>query len=127
MPAFYDETQYAGGLLPSDRVVVALSGKQIVGAYRLAREHDVLVLRGMRVRSQHRRQGIGVRLLDALSGLTEPCYCLPLVHLADSLYGRAGFAALTQAETPAFPRERAAEYARRGFDVIVMRREPTAS
>ena len=86
----YRETDYAGGVLPSDRIVVAKSDGRLLGAYRLVREHDVLVLRGMRVRAALRRQGIGTRLLDALQDIEEPCYCVPHAYL-EGFYGRAGF------------------------------------
>jgi N-acetylglutamate synthase-like GNAT family acetyltransferase len=121
----YDETQYAGGILPSDQVVVALSDGCLVGACRLAREHDVLVLRGMRVRAPLRRRGIGARLLDALKDVEETCYCVPLTSL-EGFYGAAGFVRVEAGETPSFLRERASQYRARGFNVLVMRRDPSA-
>ena len=124
LPAFYDETEYGGGTLPSDRIVVAVSEGRLVGAYRLAREQGLLVLRGMRIRSEHRRQGIGRRLLQALTDVSEPCYCVPYAYLAH-FYGQAGFVLLAEAETPGLLRARAAEYRRRGLDVVVMGRRPT--
>jgi N-acetylglutamate synthase-like GNAT family acetyltransferase len=123
---FYVETAYAGGIRPTDQVVVALSRGQLVGAYRLAREHGLLVLRGMRVRADLRRHGIGARLLDALKDVEEACYCVPHSYLS-SFYGRAGFEPAQPAETPAFLRERAERYDARGLNVVVMRREPAQS
>ena len=120
---FYDETEYSGGILPSDRIVVALSDGRLVGAYRLVREHDLLVLRGMRVRASLRRQGIGVRLLHALTDFGESCYCVPHACL-EGFYGHVGFALLANTETPGFLLARAAQSRGQGLDVIVMRREP---
>jgi len=122
----YRETDYAGGVLPSDRIVVAKSDGRLLGAYRLVREHDVLVLRGMRVRAALRRQGIGTRLLDALQDIEEPCYCVPHAYL-EGFYGRAGFVSLEKAEMPPFLRTRATQYRAKGLDVIVMKREPAAA
>jgi len=119
----YREADYTPGVLPSDRIVVAESDGHLVGAYRLAREHDVLVLRGMRVHLGLRRQGIGIRLLDALQDIEEPCYCVPHAYL-QGFYGRVGFVSLQAEEMPAFLCSRAAEYRAKGLDVVIMKREP---
>ena len=120
---FLRSEAYAGGVQSSDELVVALRDGEVVGAFRLAREDGLLVLRGMRVRSDARGQGVGSRLLGALTGLAEPCYCVPHAHL-QGFYGRAGFARLPDAEAPALLGERLALYRERGLDVVVMRREP---
>lgn len=120
---FLRETGYAGGILASDRLVIAVWGERLAGAFRLAREEGVLVLRGMRVREDLRRKGIGRRLLGALAGLGEACFCVPHSYL-DGFYGGAGFARLPETETPAFLRDRARRYREQGLDVIVMRRDP---
>lgn len=122
----YREAGYTPGVLPSDRIVVAESDGRLVGAYRLAREHDVLVLRGMRVHLALRRRGIGIRLLDALQDIEEPCYCVPHAYL-QGFYGRVGFVSLQAEEMPAFLCSRAAEYRAEGLDVVVMKREPKAA
>ena len=122
---FYCDTEYAGGILPSDRVVVATFEGRIVGVCRLARENGSLVLRGMRVGAGLRRHGIGARLLDALRDVEEACYCVPHAYLAH-LYGKAGFVTVPAAEIPAFLRVRAEQYRAKGLNVVVMRREPVA-
>jgi len=119
----YREADYTPGVLPSDRIVVAASDGHLVGAYRLAREHDVLVLRGMRVHLGLRRQGIGIRLLDALQDFEEPCYCVPHAYL-QGFYGRVGVVSLQAEEMSAFLCSRAAEYRAKGLDVVIMKREP---
>jgi N-acetylglutamate synthase-like GNAT family acetyltransferase len=123
---FLIETGYGGGVLPSDRLVAAEQDGRVVGAFRLAREEGVLVLRGMRVREDLRGAGIGRRLLGALAGLEEVCYCVPHAYL-EEFYGGAGFARPPDAETPDFLRERAQRYHEQGLDVIVMRRDPGGS
>ncbi len=121
--AFLRDAAYGGGVQPSDRLVVAKADATVVGAYRLAREEGVLVLRGMRVREDVRRNGIGGRLLQALAQLDEPCFCVPHAYL-EAFYGSAGFSRLRAAEVPGFLEARAAAYAEQGLEVIVMRREP---
>ena len=120
---FLREAAYGGGVRPTDRLVVAAADSALVGAYRLARESGVLVLRGMRVREDLRHKGIGKRLLGALAQLDEACFCVPHAYL-ETFYGSAGFARLLAADAPAFLLARAADYGERGLEVIVMRREP---
>lgn len=50
----------------TDALVVAEHEGVLGGAVRICDAHDVLVLRGMRVREGMRRQGIGARLLQAV-------------------------------------------------------------
>ena len=120
---FYRETEYAGAVLPSDKLVIAVRGSELVGVYRLAREHGALVLRGMRVHASARHQGVGTRLLDGLRGLKERCYCVAHAHL-ESFYGRAGFVSLREEHAPPFLSKRLAEYQAQGLNVRIMRREP---
>jgi hypothetical protein len=121
---FLRAADYRGDILDSDCLIVAESGDSVVGAFRLVREHGCLVLRGMRVRCDMRRQGVGLRLLGALGDLDEPCYCVPHRHL-EGFYGRAGFETLSVELTPDFLAARLTDYRDRGLDVVAMRREPT--
>jgi GNAT superfamily N-acetyltransferase len=121
--AFYRETGYEGRVRADDRLVLAERDGELVGVYRLAREHGVLVLRGMRVHASVQRQGVGARLLVPLLDLDECCYCVAHAHL-DSFYGRAGFEPLADESTPAFLSERLASYRARRLDVRVLRRLP---
>jgi N-acetylglutamate synthase-like GNAT family acetyltransferase len=117
---FYADTQYTGGLSPLDRIVVAEHEGTLVGAYRLAREEGVLVLRGMRVASAWQGRGVGTRMLRHLEPIREPCFCVPYSHLT-AFYARAGFVAASRC--PAFLRQRVATYRSRDLDVCVMVRE----
>jgi GNAT superfamily N-acetyltransferase len=118
---FYSETQYAGRPSPIDRIIVAEHAGHLVGAFRLAREEGVLVLRGMRVAAVWRRRGVGTRMLNHLeAALRETCFCIPYSHLT-AFYAGANF--VTTSESPTFLRERITEYRSRGLDVCLMVRE----
>jgi N-acetylglutamate synthase-like GNAT family acetyltransferase len=122
--AFYRDNGYEPGISPSDIIVVAESGGVLYGAVRICQEHDVLVLRGMRVGESMRRQGIGTRLLRAVESLigARECFCIPHRYLRP-FYGRIGFVEIGATAAPRFLRERCAAYRRDyGLDVIVMRR-----
>jgi N-acetylglutamate synthase-like GNAT family acetyltransferase len=125
--AFYRDNGYGPAIDPADAIVVAEVAENegaLCGAVRMCDEHDVLVLRGMRVCEGMRRQGIGTRLLQAVEPVigARECFCIAHRYLR-SFYGRSGFVEIEAAEAPPFLRERRAEYGRAyGLDVIVMRR-----
>jgi hypothetical protein len=69
--AFYTECGYRGGVSSEDTIVATTIGNRIIGVVRLCPEEGVLVLRGMEVRLEHQRRGIGslmLRELDKLLG-----------------------------------------------------------
>lgn len=110
-----------GGVLSSDRIVLLELRSKIIGAYRLAREEGVLVLRGMRVSQEVQGRGFGRLLLAVLSAIREPCYCVPHARL-QAFYGLVGFTLVPSAQGPAFLRDRVQEYTARGLAVILMLR-----
>jgi GNAT superfamily N-acetyltransferase len=118
---FYRGTRYDGGVLASDRIVLLELGNRIAGAYRLAAEGGVLVLRGMRVSPELRGHGLGRLLLTVLVTLREPCHCVPHAHL-QPFYGRVGFSPLPRGQGPAFLQDRIRAYRARGLDVVLMLR-----
>ena len=122
---FYRETDYGGGLRLSDTLVVAEDEGVLVGAVRLCDEFGELVLRGMRVRRDLQRRGIGSLLLLELEPFLRErvCYCVPHRYLF-SFYGQIGFSEVASEEAPSFLRERVEEYTRLGLDVVVMKRVP---
>ncbi|MGE4056230.1 MAG: GNAT family N-acetyltransferase [Vicinamibacterales bacterium] len=97
---------------------------ELVGVVRLAREHETLVLRGMRVHSRLQRQGIGRRLLETLGREIgdERCYCIPFRWLV-GFYGEIGFQEIEVTDVPPFLAQRCAGYLEKGQNVVVMRRE----
>ena len=111
--AFYHAAGYGGVVSPSDDLLLAEVDQSLTAVVRLAHEHGVTVLRGMRVAPALQRQGIGQRLLqavDATLGLT-PCYCVPYAHLVQ-FYGQIGFQEIAPAAAPPFLAERLATYRR---------------
>jgi len=122
--AYYQESQYGQALDPQDSYVIAEEAGAIYGAVRLCEEHGVLVLRGMSVSPENRRQGIGTRMLKVLEFLigNRECYCIPYSHLR-SFYAQVAFHEIDPREAPVFLQERLAIYQNRlRLDVILMRR-----
>ena len=123
--ALYAEAGYGAAVQADDTVIVARNEAMLVGVLRLCPEEGVMVLRGMQVRLEYQRQGVGARMLAAclphLAG-TE-AFCLPYAHL-DGFYAAAGFARAENPALPGFLARRLDAYRARGQDVIAMRRSP---
>jgi GNAT superfamily N-acetyltransferase len=120
--AFYRHNDYISTVGPADIIVVAEHGGELCGAVRICEEHGALVLRGMRVREDMRKRGIGTRLLEAVEPIVSgrECFCIPHRYL-DSFYGRIGFLETDAVRAPPFLRERCTEYRREyDLDVIIM-------
>lgn len=124
--AFLRREGYTSDVSLADHVFVATVGGELAGVVRLSTEHGVLVLRGMRVRSDLQRKGIGshllTRLKDAIAG--DLCYCIPFGWLL-SFYGSIGFEEVAESSAPAFLAERLQRYRQKGLDVVIMRRLPS--
>jgi N-acetylglutamate synthase-like GNAT family acetyltransferase len=122
--SFYLENGYDSPLDDEDTFLVVEDGGHIVAALRLCHEQGVIVLRGMQVRQDCQRRGIGSTLLRyAASVLGENhCYCIPYSYL-ERFYEGVGFVRIDPLEAPAFLRERWSTYmGKLGLDVILMRR-----
>ncbi|MCI0691727.1 GNAT family N-acetyltransferase [candidate division KSB1 bacterium] len=121
---FYRETAYYGGLNAADTVIVAESDGELVGAVRLCEEEGILVLRGMRVREDFRRRGVGTQILAAVDRFVgeRRCYCIAHRYLR-SFYGQIEFDEIQLTAAPAFLQHRLAKYTEQGLDVIIMARE----
>jgi N-acetylglutamate synthase-like GNAT family acetyltransferase len=124
--AFLRREGYAHSMEESDRLFVSELADEVVGAVRLCQEEGVLVLRGMRVRSDVRRRGVGTHLLRrvALAAQLEACYCIPYRWLIP-FYAQVGFREVTAEQVPAFIASRNAKYVNDGLDVVMMYRPPT--
>lgn len=120
----YAEAGYDAPIDPSDTVMVATCGGQLLGAVRLCSEHGVTVLRGMQIGSSVQRQGIGSGLLAACQPRLDrgPAFCLPYSYLI-GFYAVAGFEVVGAAGLPDFLARRLDGYLARGLDVVAMRRK----
>lgn len=121
--AFYVACGHSGPLEPAERVLIAETAGQIVGAVRLCVEHGAQVLRTMRVRPDAQRRGIGRLLLGRFVTMlaTAECFCLPYAHLA-GFYGAIGFEPIGPEALPPHLVARLAGYRRERPNVIAMRR-----
>ncbi|MBN1312754.1 MAG: GNAT family N-acetyltransferase [Anaerolineae bacterium] len=124
---FYRLIGYEAIINQKDAIVVSEEGGELCGAARLCLERGILVLRGVRVREEYQRQGIGTQLLRALVPVIRgrECFCIPHRYLR-SFYGQIGFVEVDPAAAPPFLAERHVEYrSGGGLDVIIMRRPST--
>jgi pimeloyl-ACP methyl ester carboxylesterase/N-acetylglutamate synthase-like GNAT family acetyltransferase len=123
--AFYIACGNSGLFAPSDRVLIAEAGGQIIGAVRLCVESGVQVLRTMRVRPDWQRQGIGRAVLRRFVTMLadEDCFCLPCPRLV-GFYGEIGFEPVAPEALPPHLAARLAAYRRErpNVEVIAMRR-----
>jgi predicted N-acetyltransferase YhbS len=121
--AFLKGQGYPRAIPPEDRVFAAFRGGDVVAVVRLAPEEGVVVLRGMRVRPDVQRRGVGRELLRvAASALGHAeCYCIAYRWLT-SFYGEAGFAEMAPEAAPPFLATRFAGYVADGSSVVLMRR-----
>ena len=121
---FYRRFDYTRHVSAGDTILIAERQGEICAALRLAVEHGVLLLRGMRVAAEMRRQGIGAQLLHAAAPVIggRECFCVPLRHLV-GFYGQIGFVEIEPENAPKFLRERITEYrGDLGLDVLLMRK-----
>ena len=123
----YAASNYGGGIKPEDVGFLATVSEEPVGAVRFTTEEGLLLLRGMMIKPAYQRQGIGsemLRVVDPFIG-NSACHLIGRAHLR-SFYGNIGFAEVAGSEVPAFLRERAEGYIRKGFPCIFMYRKPKA-
>jgi GNAT superfamily N-acetyltransferase len=120
---FYQSCESAGRAQPGDRILFAETASEIMGLVRLCPENGHLILRGMRVRSDQQRRGVGRQLLFAAEewiGDAE-CFCLPYTHL-ERFYGTIGFKLVPPEALPKYLQNRMAQYSGRGLSIIGMKR-----
>ena len=122
--SFYQSCGYDSPLEATDVILLFEEDQEIKAAVRLCREEGVVVLRGMQVREDCQRQGIGSSLLEYTRSVLggDLCFCIPYAYLED-FYGQIGFSRIDPSDAPAFLNERYRLYRSRiGLDVILMRR-----
>jgi N-acetylglutamate synthase-like GNAT family acetyltransferase len=123
--AFLRSQGYAHSVGNHDRFFLSEISGEIVGAVRLSPEEHVLVLRGMRIRPDVQRRGVGTHLLRrvALAAGLEACYCISYRWLIP-FYAQVGFREVTVKQVPEFLAIRNARYVNDGLDVVMMYRPP---
>lgn len=116
----YKTCNYNGGLQDTDKVVIA-TDKQIIGAVRMCTENGINVLRGMQVKPQWQRKGIGSAMLKFLADHLDMdgCYCLPFKHLK-LFYGAIGFNEIPAQLAPEFLAERLQKYLSSGHNEMII-------
>jgi N-acetylglutamate synthase-like GNAT family acetyltransferase len=108
---FYTSQRRSRGAETADFLLLAESDNLVVGVVRLCQEQGYLMLRGMLIERDHRRKGLGVRMLRDLEKRLrdQDCYCIPYAHLIP-FYGIIGFQAVEDDEVPDFLSGRLAKY-----------------
>lgn len=123
LAAFYLQCNYGGNFDAADDVFYAMEDGGLVAVVRLALESDVLVLRGMQVLPRLRGKQIGRQLLrymiNNISQLKMPCYCLPHTHLLN-FYADVGFIIAKAHSSPAFLIKRKLKYTQQGLNIELM-------
>ena len=124
---FYKSTTYKRPVSERDRVFAAEEAGLIFGALRIESRDSVQVLRGMYMRPDHVRKGIGSQLLYSIEPILaqSDSYCIPLGHLLD-FYGKVGFRHIQSETAPPFLAERLDGYLQEGKDVVIMFRPATS-
>lgn len=121
---FYEIARYAGEVVEGDDVYFAECDGLKLGVVRIAKEHNISVLRGMQVLAPYQGKGIGQKLLEYIEPALgpEPVYCIPWDHLA-KFYNSIGFRVIETAEAPEFLAKRLEGYLHRGRKVLLMKRD----
>ena len=123
---FYVKCGYGGTFSGSDDVFYVVENDRLSGVVRIALENGILILRGMQVLPTLRGKQIGRKLLsymvDNISQIKAPCYCLPHDHLA-RFYGDAGFIMADPKDVPEFLIKRQLKYTEQGLNIDLMVRQ----
>ena len=126
--AFYESQSYHGGIAVEDFALGAWDGGRIVGLVRLAEEHDVNLLRGMFIDASYQRQGLGTRMLEALTPEMElTTHWLICPDRLNDFYARVGFQPAPVDERPPHLVVRAAKYQQVARGTMNVLRRPPAN
>ena len=123
---FYERNEKSPCARDEDLFFIAMENATPLGCVRFCVESGTPMLRTMRVDSEHRRRGIGSRLLQAFAEYLDAnsihdVFCLPYSHL-DAFYGSVGFERVLPEDAPPFLQERIRAYDPTGALYLVMRR-----
>jgi RimJ/RimL family protein N-acetyltransferase len=126
--SFYHLCGYTGPVDDNDDMVIAFDNQEIMGVMRLVFERGVFVLRGMNIREDYQRRGIGTQMLAEFDKLitnknAEIIYCLCGAHL-ESYYGQLQFKKVDQLNSvPQFLVDRMLGYQAKYGPQLVLRRD----
>lgn len=120
---FYKLTNYSRIVSSAERVFVAESDGEILGAVCIENKEQINVLRGMYVLPQLIGKKIGSNLLKFIEPFLSEAdaFCIPYRHL-EGFYSKVGFSVASENTTPEFLMERLQGYLDKQSDVIVMYR-----
>jgi N-acetylglutamate synthase-like GNAT family acetyltransferase len=125
--AFYATCGYTGPTESKDDVILARTGDTLVGVVRLVQERAVHLLRGMYLRQDLQRHGIGSKMLKKFELLAntrrlEEIFLTCGPHL-EGFYGQIGFhKAGPSIDPPSFLVQRSHGYSSRHGEQIIMYR-----
>jgi N-acetylglutamate synthase-like GNAT family acetyltransferase len=109
---YYESRRRSRGANDTDILLLAEDEDAgVVGVVVLRQEQGYRVLRGMDIRQDYRRQGLGARMLNNLERhmRDQDCYCLPYAHLIP-FYRIVGFEIVSDTELPDLLKERLTEH-----------------
>jgi GNAT superfamily N-acetyltransferase len=118
--AHYKTCNYNGGAADEDIIAIAID-EVLIGAVRVCNEHCIQVLRGMQIKPEWQKKGIGSAMLKFVIDHVDMngCYCLPYKHLR-LFYASIGFEEIAPQNAPVFLAERLEKYLSSGNDIIIM-------
>ena len=96
---------------PTCTVITAQKDEELIGVVRICPENGVLMLRGMEIKPEFQRQGIGSRMLGEVEKILQgkECFGIPYEHL-ERFYGQIGFQKIDDKEAPSFLQNRITKY-----------------
>lgn len=108
---FYRSRNYQQTVNSRCTIFVARINGEIIGVVRICPENGVLVLRGMQVKLEYQRHGVGSKMLNEVQKMLEKreCFGVPYKHL-EKFYGQFGFKKTDERKAPTFLRKRIVEY-----------------
>lgn len=117
MNSFYESLGRRRSARPDDLLLLAEDHGEVVGVVRLCQEEGYVVLRGMLIAADYRRQGFGTQMLRTLEPHMDgkDCYCLPWAHLVP-FYRLVGFDLAEGEVIPGFLAERLRGYLEKSRD-----------
>jgi len=122
---FYRRNGHKGKAKPSDTAFWLEQQGEIIAGVRFSAAENGVLLRGLWVATEKRRQGLGSQLLRDTRTFWQhsTCYCFPYNHL-EAFYTHHGFKRLDESTTPAPLDQQLERYLRRGEKVILMAYQP---